>query len=196
MRVSATPRDRVIGRLGIVGLCRTYPFALLPLRPNHVYVWYFQVWCIVVQIVSRCLFFALTFRFALFLTRSHIRVFLSACYAGIVSVIALAHSIAVTRPKHSDRVLFFRQLSCPDFVKWPRTCRVFAFSPPIKLALFCSPQKTLWCSSRGPYLPLFLHYVGHRCSWRRCICLCGCCGIVDLPPPPPDFGTTYATGVY
>ena len=52
----------------------------------------------VVQLVSRCLLFALTFRVATLLTSTYVCVLASVCYPGLPAT-DLAGSIFVTRPK-------------------------------------------------------------------------------------------------
>ena len=52
----------------------------------------------VVQIVSRCLFFVLTFRVVPLLISTYVFVLVSVCYPGLPAT-GLARSIFVTRPK-------------------------------------------------------------------------------------------------
>ena len=59
----------------------------------------------VVQLVSRCLFFALTVRVVPLLTRTYVSVLVSVCYPGLPAT-GLARSIFVTRPKSCDGSVF------------------------------------------------------------------------------------------
>ena len=60
----------------------------------------FSKFDIVVQLVSRCLFFALTFQVVPLLTSTYVCVLVSVCYPG-PPVTALARSIFVTRPENN-----------------------------------------------------------------------------------------------
>ena len=59
----------------------------------------------VVQLVSRCLFFALTLRVVPLLTNTYVCVIASVCYPGLPAT-GLAGSIFVTRPKNCDGSVF------------------------------------------------------------------------------------------
>ena len=92
-----TPCDRDIYSQGIIALSRTYPFALLSL-PLTMFLKFllefFHGSCVVrigflifsfgfdfvVQLSSRCLFFALAFRVVTLVTSTYVRVLATACY--------------------------------------------------------------------------------------------------------------------
>ena len=95
--MSTTPRDRDICSQGNIALSRTYPFALLPLPLTmflEFLLEFFHGICFVrivfltsssefdfvVQLVSRCLFFVLTFQVVTILNSTYVRVLVSACY--------------------------------------------------------------------------------------------------------------------
>ena len=59
----------------------------------------------VVQLASRCLSFALTFRVVPLLTSTYVCVLASVCYPGLPAT-DLAGSIFVTRPKFCDGSVF------------------------------------------------------------------------------------------
>ena len=59
----------------------------------------------VVQLVSRCLFFALTFRVVTISTSTSVCVLASVCYPGLRAT-DVAGSIFVTRPKNCDGSVF------------------------------------------------------------------------------------------
>ena len=59
----------------------------------------------VVQLISRCLFFALTFRVVPLLTSTYVCVLASVCHPGLPAT-GLAGSIFITRPKNCDGSVF------------------------------------------------------------------------------------------
>ena len=98
--MSATPRDRNICSQGIVALSRTSPFVLLPLPLTMFLEFLLELllgicfvridflifsfgFDFVVQIVSKCLFFASIFRVVPLLTSTYVCVLVSVCYAGL-----------------------------------------------------------------------------------------------------------------
>ena len=116
----------------------------------------------VVQLVSRCLVFALILRVVTLLNSTCVRVLVSVCYPDFsgrptftstyVCVLAsvcypglpatdLAGSIFVARPKHYDGSVFLLfRLSLPRLRNLAQTCCVFVSSRRFSLPLFRSQQ--------------------------------------------------------
>ena len=111
--MSATPRDRDVCSQSIIALSRTYPLVLLPLPPTMIVEFLLEFllgicfvridflifsfgFDFVVQLVSRCLFFALTFRVVPVLTSTYVYALVSVCYPGLPAT-GSARSFFVTR---------------------------------------------------------------------------------------------------
>ena len=95
-----------------------------------------------VQLVSRCLFFALTFWVVPLLTTStYVCVLVSVCYPGLPAT-GLARSIFVIRSKNCDGPVFLfpAGLTCSVLATWPQTCRVLVFPRRFSIPLFRSSQ--------------------------------------------------------
>ena len=120
------------------------------------------VFDLVVQLVSRCLLFALilrvvtllnstcvrvlyrcvilTFRVVPLFTSTYVCVLASVCYPGLPAT-DLAGSIFVTRPKNFDGSVFLLcRFNLPRFRNLAQTCRVFVSSRRFSVPLFRSPQ--------------------------------------------------------
>ena len=100
--MSTTPRDRNICSQGLIALSRTYPFVLLPSPLTMLLEFLLEFlhgicfvrigflifsfgFDFVVQLVSRYLFFVLTFRVVPLLTSTYVCVLVSVCYPGFLS---------------------------------------------------------------------------------------------------------------